>query len=203
MPMRMSGVRQRGCLRIACCASAISAMMPPSPRLSARMISTTYFSDTTTISAQKIVDRPPRMLSVVSAMPWSGENVSFTAYSGLVPMSPNTTPSAASVRAGIDDLPAARRAKKLVVETQLELGARTRLLRCGRRGMEQHGGNYRSYCRGEPAGEPPLASGAEPRPQGGALVLRFDRPARRRGSLLGAARKLFLGGNARAQCVRG
>ena len=30
-------------------------------------------------------------------MPWSGLNVSFTAYSGLVPMSPNTTPSASNV----------------------------------------------------------------------------------------------------------
>ena len=36
-------------------------MMPPSPRLSARMMSITYLSDTTIISAQKIVDRPPRM----------------------------------------------------------------------------------------------------------------------------------------------
>ena len=34
------------------------------------------------------------MFSWVSSMPWSGEKVSFTAYSGLVPMSPNTTPSA-------------------------------------------------------------------------------------------------------------
>src|SRR5215213_8012817 len=34
-------------------------------------------------------------------MPWSGENVSFTAYSGLVPMSPKTTPRAASVRAAL------------------------------------------------------------------------------------------------------
>ena len=31
-------------------------MMPPSPRLSARRISITYFSDTTIISAQKIAD---------------------------------------------------------------------------------------------------------------------------------------------------
>ena len=52
-------------------------MMPPSPLLSARMISTTYFSDTTIISAQKMVDRPPRMFSCVSGMPCSGEKVSF------------------------------------------------------------------------------------------------------------------------------
>jgi len=43
--------------------------MPPSPRLSARMISTTYFSDTTTISAQNIIDSPARMFSRVGAMP--------------------------------------------------------------------------------------------------------------------------------------
>ncbi len=63
-------------------------MMPPSPRLSARMISITYFSDTTIISDQKISDRPPRMFSGVSGMPWPGAKVSFTAYSGLVPISP-------------------------------------------------------------------------------------------------------------------
>jgi len=33
------------------------------------MMSSTYFSDTTIISAQNIVDRPPRMLSAVSGMP--------------------------------------------------------------------------------------------------------------------------------------
>src|SRR5262249_35515350 len=87
------------CSRTADEASAISAMIPPSPRLSARMISTTYLSDTTTISAQNTVDRPPRMFACVSGMPCCGENVSLTAYSGLVPMSPNTMPSAATVRA--------------------------------------------------------------------------------------------------------
>ena len=72
-------MRQRGWSLIALVASAISAMMPPSPRLSARMMSTTYFSDTTTISDQNISDRPARMFSCVSAMPCSGEKVSFTA----------------------------------------------------------------------------------------------------------------------------
>src|SRR5512138_1445116 len=101
--MRSSGMRHSGWPLIAFCASAISAMMPPSPRLSARMMSSTYFRVTTTISAQKMVDRPPRMFSGVSAMPCVGENVSFTAYSGLVPMSPNTTPSAASVSPASED----------------------------------------------------------------------------------------------------
>ena len=41
-----------------------------------------------TISVQKIAETPPRMLSVVSGIPWSGLKVSFAAYSGLVPMSP-------------------------------------------------------------------------------------------------------------------
>ena len=72
-------MRHPWCDLIAFCASAISAMMPPSPRLSARMISTTYLSETTIISAQKMVERPPRIEAWVSAMPWSGENVSFTA----------------------------------------------------------------------------------------------------------------------------
>ncbi len=78
-------------------------MMPPSPRLSARMISTTYLSDTITISDQKMVDRPPSTFSAVSGMPWLGEKVSLTAYSGLVPMSPKTTPSATSVSAAVEE----------------------------------------------------------------------------------------------------
>jgi hypothetical protein len=43
------------------------------------MMRSTYFSDTTIISAQNIVDRPPRMLAASSAMAWPGANVSFTA----------------------------------------------------------------------------------------------------------------------------
>ena len=53
--------------------------MPPSPRLLARMTSVTYFSDTTTISAQKIAEMPPRMFPVASGMPWLGLNVCLTA----------------------------------------------------------------------------------------------------------------------------
>jgi hypothetical protein len=79
-------------------------MVPPSPRLSARITSTTYLSDTTMTSDQKMVDRPPKMLVGVSGMPCAGEKVSFTAYNGLVPMSPNTTPSAARVSAVSEDL---------------------------------------------------------------------------------------------------
>ena len=39
--------------------------MPPSPLLSARMMRITYLSETTIISAQKIVDSPPRTLDVL------------------------------------------------------------------------------------------------------------------------------------------
>ena len=60
-------------------ASASSAMIPPSPRLSARMMSITYLSETTIISAQKMVDRPPSTFSAVSAMPCPGPKVSLTA----------------------------------------------------------------------------------------------------------------------------
>jgi hypothetical protein len=44
-------------------------MMPPSPLLSARMISVTYLSVTMIISAQKITDRTPSTLSAVSGRP--------------------------------------------------------------------------------------------------------------------------------------
>src|SRR5260370_22229381 len=72
-------------------------MMPPSPLLSARMMRITYLTDTTIINDQKIAETPPRTFAVEKGMPWLGLNTSFTAYSGLVPMSPYTTPRAASV----------------------------------------------------------------------------------------------------------
>ena len=74
-------------------------MMPPSPRLSARRISATYFSVTTSISPQKITDTAPITCGALSATPVAGLNTSFIVYSGLVPMSPYTTPMAPSVSA--------------------------------------------------------------------------------------------------------
>lgn len=50
-------------------ASAVSARMPPSPWLSARMMKMTYFTVTVMISAQKISDSTPRMTSGVSGKP--------------------------------------------------------------------------------------------------------------------------------------
>ncbi len=45
------------------------ATMPPSPWLSARMIRTAYLAETMTISAQKISDNTPRIVSGDSAPP--------------------------------------------------------------------------------------------------------------------------------------
>ncbi len=56
----------------ACEASAVSAMMPPSPRLSARRINSTYLSVTTIISAQKIVEAAPIRCASFSGTPPSG-----------------------------------------------------------------------------------------------------------------------------------
>lgn len=63
-------------------------MTPPSPRLFARMMRSTYLSVTTIMSDQKIADSPPSIVAVLSGIPCAGLNVSFTAYRGLVPMSP-------------------------------------------------------------------------------------------------------------------
>jgi hypothetical protein len=62
--------------------------MPPSPRLSARMMNMMYFSVTTITSAQKISDSTPRMFSDVSESACSPVNAVRSVYSGLVPMSP-------------------------------------------------------------------------------------------------------------------
>jgi hypothetical protein len=51
------------------CASAISAMMPPSPSLSARMMIVTYLIVTTIISAQNTSDRMPSTVSWLAVSP--------------------------------------------------------------------------------------------------------------------------------------
>ena len=81
--------------------SESSASEPPSPRLSARMMMSTYLIVTRIMIAQKIRDRTPRMLSGVTGIGWWPLKISFSAYSGLVPMSPKTTPIAATVSAGM------------------------------------------------------------------------------------------------------
>ena len=46
--------------------SVISAMMPPSPSLSARITSSTYLSVTMIVTDQKISEMTPKTLSVVA-----------------------------------------------------------------------------------------------------------------------------------------
>ncbi len=62
--------------------------MPPSPWLLARSTISTYFTDTTSVIAQKIIDRTPNTAVGVVPAPCSPARLSFSAYSGLVPMSP-------------------------------------------------------------------------------------------------------------------
>ena len=73
-------------------------MIPPSPSLSARMITITYFSVTTRISDQKPSDSRPLTVGASGTSPKCGLNISLMVYSGLVPMSPNTTPTAATTK---------------------------------------------------------------------------------------------------------
>ena len=80
-------------------------MMPPSPSLSARMITITYFSVTTSISDQNPSDSRPSTVSASGVRPKCGSNISLIVYSGLVPMSPNTTPIAPATSAARPALP--------------------------------------------------------------------------------------------------
>ncbi len=76
---------------------AIKASTPPSPLLSARITNSTYFSETTMVIAQNSIEIIPSTAAGVNGMPCSALKHSFNAYSGLVPISPNTMPNAASV----------------------------------------------------------------------------------------------------------
>src|SRR6516162_4745747 len=80
---------------------AISAMIPPSPSLSARITSRTYVMVTMIVTDQKISEMTPKMLAcdTVTGCVSLGLNTVWTVYSGLVPMSPKTTPRAPTARA--------------------------------------------------------------------------------------------------------
>src|SRR6516225_7545869 len=80
---------------------AISAMIPPSPSLSARITSKTYVMVTMIVTDQKISEMTPKMLACVTVTGCGslGLNTVWTVYSGLVPMSPKTTPRAPTARA--------------------------------------------------------------------------------------------------------
>jgi hypothetical protein len=82
--------------------------MPPSPLLLARMMKARYFTVTTIISTHTNIDNSPSTESWVTATECGAVSInpvagffswrmhSESAYSGLVPMSPNTMPSAVS-----------------------------------------------------------------------------------------------------------
>ena len=74
----------------------VRARMPPSPLLSARITKPTYLIVMTTTSDQKTSESTPRTFASVGATPCAPPKHSRIAYSGLVPMSPYTTPIAAS-----------------------------------------------------------------------------------------------------------
>src|SRR6185369_14752357 len=92
-PTALTGPHTRQLL-LALETNVLRASTPPSPRLSARSTIATYLTEMISTSDQRISDRMPRMFCSVNGMPCSGFRHSRNAYSGLVPMSPKTTPSA-------------------------------------------------------------------------------------------------------------
>ena len=74
--------------RVRCITSAISASIPPSPRLSARMTKARYFTEMTMMSAQKNRLSTPSTLAGEGSMPCGPWKHSRSAYSGEVPISP-------------------------------------------------------------------------------------------------------------------
>ena len=61
------------------CASAARASVPPSPLLSARMMMMTYFTVTTRISAQKIMESEPITATWLGRPPSVASTVAFSA----------------------------------------------------------------------------------------------------------------------------
>ncbi len=70
MPSADSSHSMLGCSRSVRMASEVSAMMPPSPLLSARVMKTTYLSETVMVIAQNTSERMPSTLSGVTGTGW-------------------------------------------------------------------------------------------------------------------------------------
>src|SRR5689334_10170702 len=82
------------------CPNAISDSVPPSPLLSARSSSSTYLAVTTMNSDHRISESTPSTIARDTGAPLAAwVTASRNAYSGDVPISPNTTPMLPSVRA--------------------------------------------------------------------------------------------------------
>src|ERR1700732_5477522 len=79
--------------------SDIKARIPPSPSLLMRMAKVTYLTEVTMISVQITRDSDPSTVNASGLSP-ARFNTVFRVYSGLVPISPNTTPSAARLSKG-------------------------------------------------------------------------------------------------------
>src|SRR6202035_2123514 len=79
--------------------SDIKARIPPSPSLLMRMAKVTYLTDVTMIRVQITRDSDPSTVNASGLSP-ARFNTVFRVYSGLVPISPNTTPSAARLSKG-------------------------------------------------------------------------------------------------------
>src|SRR6476620_2205459 len=96
-PSASSGKLRRPSAR---CPSAIRDKVPPSPLLSARNSSSTYFAVTTMNSDHRISESTPRTMTRDTGAPFAAwVTASRNAYNGEVPISPNTTPILPSVRA--------------------------------------------------------------------------------------------------------
>src|SRR5258705_6479588 len=64
-------------------------------------MSVTYLTETMSVIAQNIMERTANTFCSETGNACEPENATLKAYSGLVPMSPYTTPSAASVRPAV------------------------------------------------------------------------------------------------------
>ena len=82
--------------------NASSARMPPSPSCATRITMPMYRTNTITINAHRTRLSSPRTFSCVGSTRIGPVKHWRNAYSGLVPISPKTTPTAASASAAVE-----------------------------------------------------------------------------------------------------
>src|ERR1700761_453812 len=119
-PITPSASSGQLCRPNARCPSAISDSVPPSPLLSARSSSSTYLAVTTMKSAHRIrLSTPSTSVRVTGWPSDAAATASRNAYSGEVPISPNTTPMLPSVSAQKPDVTDPSRASLDVTPTAI------------------------------------------------------------------------------------
>src|SRR3546814_8095688 len=99
--------------------------MPPSPWWSARKISSTYLSVTTSTSAQRMTDTAPTMFGPSSGTPANGPKTSLMVYNGLVDRKKHTSELQSLMRISYAVFCLKKKQQLTIIQIQLRIKTQT------------------------------------------------------------------------------